>query len=157
MKESPPWVSLLACFVYPRAAHNHRKPWHIYVHATFLRHPLQTRRTSIRSIQTPIITCHPHSSSSSSLPRFPLGPSFRIGIFIPCVAKHLLSGVLSITPGNFLALKTWKMSLKAVARTGAEPVCRVDGLVGEAMFTKFIFKLGERERGQRSCMTVTRR
>ncbi len=29
--------------------------------------------------------------------------SLRMGILIPCVAKHLLRLVLSITPGNFLA------------------------------------------------------
>lgn len=46
-------------------------------------------------------------------------PSFLIGILIPCVAKHLLSAVLSHTPGNFLALNTWNGSLKTEARIGA--------------------------------------
>jgi hypothetical protein len=41
------------------------------------------------------------SSNSDWLGTF--GPSLRIGILIPCCAKHLESGVLSITPGNFLA------------------------------------------------------
>ena len=41
---------------------------------------------------------------------------------MPCVAKHLLSWVLSTTPGNFLAEKTVKGSLKQEASTGARPV-----------------------------------
>ena len=71
---------------------------------------------------------NPSYSSSSSPPTltFPLGPSFLIGILIPCVAKILLSAVLSITPGNFLALNTWKTSLKQDARTGALPLLRED-------------------------------
>ena len=36
----------------------------------------------------------------------------------------MLSAVLSITPGNFLAEKTWKTSEKQLARTGADPVLR---------------------------------
>jgi len=63
-------------------------------------------------------------SSSSSLLRFlpppflPASPSFRIGILTPCSANLRLSGVLSHTPGNFLAENTWKGSLKWVASTG---------------------------------------
>jgi hypothetical protein len=60
-------------------------------------------------------------SSSSSLPSC-LPPSFLMGIFMPWPAKHLLSSVLSMTPGNFLAEKTWNGSEKAVARTGRLPV-----------------------------------
>jgi hypothetical protein len=60
---------------------------------------------------------------------------------MPCVAKHLLKGVLSMTPGNFLAEKTWKTSLKQEARTGAEAVFRVWAAVGEPTLTKFIFNL----------------
>lgn len=41
---------------------------------------------------------------------------------VPCVAKHLLNGVLSTTPGNFLAENTLKTSEKHEARTGALPV-----------------------------------
>ncbi len=41
---------------------------------------------------------------------------------MPCVAKHLLSFVLSITPGNFLAEKTSNEFEKHEARTGADPV-----------------------------------
>ena len=48
----------------------------------------------------------------------------RMGILMPCVAKHLLRLVDSMTPGNFLAEKTWKTSLKQEASTGAEPVLR---------------------------------
>lgn len=44
-----------------------------------------------------------------------------MGILIPCVAKHLLRGVLSQTPGNFLAEKTWNTSLKTDASIGALP------------------------------------
>lgn len=40
---------------------------------------------------------------------------------MPCVAKHLLSLVLSTTPGNFFALYTWNLSLKHAASTGAMP------------------------------------
>lgn len=36
--------------------------------------------------------------------RSPSALSRRIGILMPCVAKHLLRGVLSMTPGNFFAL-----------------------------------------------------
>lgn len=65
---------------------------------------------------------------------------------MPCVAKHLLSGVLSMTPGNFLALKTWKMLLKHEAKTGADPVFRVwwpPGVpeAGLPTLTKFILSL----------------
>jgi hypothetical protein len=35
-----------------------------------------------------------------------------------------LSSVLSITPGNFFALKTWKGRVKTEARTGAAEVLR---------------------------------
>lgn len=42
-----------------------------------------------------------------------------MGILIPCVAKHLLRGVLSQTPGNFFAEYTWNTSLKDAARIGA--------------------------------------
>lgn len=45
---------------------------------------------------------------------------------MPCVAKHLLSPVLSQTPGNFLAEYTWKTSLKQEARTGAFPVLTME-------------------------------
>lgn len=45
---------------------------------------------------------------------------------MPCVAKHLLSPVLSQTPGNFLAENTWKTSLKHEARTGAFPVLTIE-------------------------------
>lgn len=41
---------------------------------------------------------------------------------MPCVAKHLLSFVLSTTPGNFFALNTVNTSLKHAASTGALPV-----------------------------------
>jgi hypothetical protein len=41
---------------------------------------------------------------------------------MPCCAKVLLSSVDSITPGNFLALNTWKGFVKTDARTGAEVV-----------------------------------
>ena len=81
------------------------------------------------------------SSPSPGLLSFPLGPSFLIGILIPCVAKHLLRFVLSMTPGNFFALKTWKMSLKQDARTGAEAVLSLCSLCGQPTFTKFIFNL----------------
>jgi hypothetical protein len=40
---------------------------------------------------------------------------------MPWLAKHLLSGVLSQTPGNFLAENTEKTSLKQDASTGAFP------------------------------------
>jgi hypothetical protein len=66
-------------------------------------------------------------------PPLALEPSFLMGILIPCVAKHLLSGVLSQTPGNFLAEKTWKTSLKADARTGALPVFIVGVAVSEPL------------------------
>lgn len=46
----------------------------------------------------------------------------RIGILMPCVAKHLLNPVLSTTPGKRLALYTVKTSLKHAASTGALPV-----------------------------------
>ena len=63
---------------------------------------------------------------------------------MPCVAKHLLNDVLSMTPGNFLALKTWKTSEKVVASTGALPVFKVAGLPGCVWLptlTKFILSL----------------
>jgi hypothetical protein len=66
------------------------------------------------------------------------GPSLRIGIFMPWVAKHLLRFVLSITPGNFFALKTWKTSEKVLASTGADPVFR---LPPSPTLTKFILSL----------------
>lgn len=52
-----------------------------------------------------------------------------MGILIPCLANALLRGVLSTTPGNFLAEKTWNSLLKPEASIGAElvltlPVCR---------------------------------
>lgn len=62
-----------------------------------------------------------YSSSSSSLSARP-PPSFRMGILIPCVAKHLLRSVLSQTPGNFFAEYTWKTSLKTEARIGDLPL-----------------------------------
>lgn len=71
-----------------------------------------------------------------------LGPSLRMGILIPCVAKHLLRLVLSMTPGNFFAENTWKTSLKVLARTGAEPVLSLFGLLLSPTLTKFIFNLG---------------
>ena len=46
-----------------------------------------------------------------------------------------------MTPGNFLAEKTWKTSLKMLARTGAEPEFSDCGEVGEPTFTKFILRL----------------
>ncbi len=52
-----------------------------------------------------VVPHHESPSSSSSFSRmFPRAPSLRMGILIPCKAKHLLRSVLSITPGNFLAL-----------------------------------------------------
>lgn len=50
-----------------------------------------------------------YQSSSSSWSAL---TSLRMGILMPCAAKHLLSGVLSMTPGNFLAEKTWNLSEK---------------------------------------------
>lgn len=64
-----------------------------------------------------------------------------MGILIPCVAKHLLRLVLSMTPGNLFALKTWKTCEKQDARTGAEPLLRLWGDDGEPTLTKFIFSL----------------
>jgi hypothetical protein len=61
------------------------------------------------------------ASYSAWLLRF-FGPSLRIGILMPCCAKHLLSGVDSMTPGNFLAEYTTNGSEKLVARTGHFPV-----------------------------------
>lgn len=49
---------------------------------------------------------HHWSSFSYSAALAGLGPSLRMGILMPCAAKHLLSGVLSMTPGNFFALYT---------------------------------------------------
>lgn len=68
------------------------------------------------------------SKSPSSSFFLPLAPaaSLRIGILIPCVAKHLLNGVLSTTPGNFFALYTVKTSEKHAAKTGALPVLRME-------------------------------
>lgn len=62
---------------------------------------------------------------------------------MPCSAKHLLSGVLSITPGNFLAEKTWNGSEKTDARTGAEPWLRTGCPFSEGAptLTKFILRL----------------
>lgn len=69
-------------------------------------------------------------STSSSSP--PLPPSLRMGIFIPCAAKHLLNGVLSQTPGNFFAEYTWKTWLKHEARMGTLPLfIAVEGLSRE--------------------------
>jgi hypothetical protein len=45
---------------------------------------------------------------------------------MPCVAKHLLSGVLSTTPGNFLAEYTVNTSLQHDARMGALPVLTME-------------------------------
>jgi len=70
-----------------------------------------------------------NQSSSNSLSLSPLpGPSLRMGILIPCVAKHLDNAVLSTTPGNLLAEYTVKGSEKQAARTGAEPVLTRDEL-----------------------------
>lgn len=77
------------------------------------------------NIQSDFRIIQSSSSPSPGLLSLPLIPSLRIGILIPWVAKHLLRGVLSITPGNFLAENTWKTSLKQDARTGAEAVLRV--------------------------------
>ena len=52
----------------------------------------------------------------------------------------MLRFVLSITPGNFFALKTWKTSEKALARTGAEPVLSPPPSTRPTL-TKFIFNL----------------
>lgn len=62
---------------------------------------------------------------------------------MPCVAKHLLNCVLSITPGNFLALKTWNTLENVEASTGAVPLLSdcADGDVGVPTLTKFIFRL----------------
>lgn len=49
-----------------------------------------------------------------------------MGILMPCVAKHLLSGVLSTTPGNFFAEKTVNISLKQEASMGALPVLTIE-------------------------------
>ena len=54
-----------------------------------------------------------------------------------------------MTPGNFLALKTWKMLLKHEASTGAEPVFSVwwpPGVpeAGLPTLTKFILSLQRR-------------
>ena len=85
------------------------------------------------------------SSSNSSRSRtFPRGPSFRIGILIPWVAKHLLSSVLSMTPGNFFALKTWNTFEKAEARTGAALVFSAVEELREPTLTKFIFRLAQK-------------
>jgi hypothetical protein len=46
---------------------------------------------------------------------------------MPCVAKVLLRGVLSQTPGNFLAENTLNLSLKQDARMGALPLTITDG------------------------------
>src|SRR5665213_1338606 len=43
-----------------------------------------------------------------------------MAILIPCCAKYLLSGVLSMTPGNLFALQTWNGWLNTEASTGAE-------------------------------------
>ena len=48
-----------------------------------------------------------------------------------------------MTPGNFLAEKTWKTSLKQEARTGADTVLSVWAAGGEPTLTKFIFNLVE--------------
>jgi hypothetical protein len=45
---------------------------------------------------------------------------------IPCVAKHLLNGVLSTTPGNFFAENTWNSFEKQLARIGALPVFTIE-------------------------------
>lgn len=74
-----------------------------------------------------------------------------MGILMPCVAKHLLSAVLSHTPGNFLALNTWNGSLKTEARIGAldwlMPVLEPDDPegrgVGRPTFTKENWSLFE--------------
>lgn len=51
-----------------------------------------------------------------------------MGILIPWCANCFDSGVLSHTPGNFLAEKTVKTSLKHDARTGVLPMLTCDGL-----------------------------
>ena len=66
----------------------------------------------------------PSSSSFSGLsPAFLFAPvvtgSLRMGILIPWLANDLLRSVLSITPGNFFALKTLNGLLKIEANTGA--------------------------------------
>jgi hypothetical protein len=52
---------------------------------------------------------------------------------MPCLAKVRLNSVLSITPGNFFALKTWKGWVKTEARTGAAEVLRDEEAVAAAM------------------------
>lgn len=69
---------------------------------------------------------------------------------MPCRAKHLLSWVLSITPGNFLAEKTWNGSENTDARTGAVPwlITGAPFVVSEDCVptsTKLIFRLGFRQ------------
>ena len=51
-----------------------------------------------------------------------------MGILIPWCANCFDSGVLSHTPGNFLAEKTVKTSLKHDASTGVLPMLTCDGL-----------------------------
>ncbi len=52
----------------------------------------------------------------------------------------MLRLVLSMTPGNFFAEKTWKISLKVEASTGAEPVFSDVPLLLPTL-TKFILSL----------------
>lgn len=93
-------------------------------------------------IQRPRSPGHHWSSASYSAALAGLGPSLRMGILMPCPAKHLLRGVLSMTPGNFFALYTWKASLKHEASTGALPVFKLLPLpMCFPTSTKFIFKL----------------
>lgn len=64
-------------------------------------HPTFSSRCAGAMLVSNLETVRSTYSSSSSLPGL---ASFRIGILIPCCAKHLLRLVDSITPGNFLAL-----------------------------------------------------
>lgn len=118
----------------------------------FPNHPCIPSFSHLTAVSIPSIPFYSSSSPSPGLLSLPLTPSFRIGILIPCVAKHLLRSVLSMTPGNFFAEKTSNLSLKHEARTGAEAVLRVWAAVGEPTFTKFIFSRKEPSvRTLRSC------
>lgn len=110
----------------------------------FPNHPCIPSFSHLTAVSIPSIPFYSSSSPSPGLLSLPLTPSFRIGILIPCVAKHLLRSVLSMTPGNFFAEKTSNLSLKHEARTGAEAVLRVWAAVGEPTFTKFIFSLSRK-------------
>ena len=66
-------------------------------------HPFFLNHEKSRNHAVPADRNYSSSSPSPVLLSLPLIPSLRIGILIPCVAKHLLRFVLSITPGNFFA------------------------------------------------------